>query len=211
MGFYENTGNGGKLLAGRGKAEYGASTVRTGSFNIQMNITDSTYDLDVTFSTPMPDNDYIVDLVCHNQHGSVCILNGTKTANGFTARASCVDSTAVGETMLVSYTAFKLYTDTEYNGLIAKNLGTSVDITSYTTESNKYTFTADGYVYLNGSTLSSGHVYVRIYGANASNSFYANMNITEQHQTMPVFVKKGMKCLVAEISTGATATYIPLE
>lgn len=96
------------------------------------------------------------------------------------------------------------------SNLSANNLGTSIDISSYTTEGNKYTFPSNGYVYLNGSTLSAGHVYARIDGSNGQNVFYLNMNITEQFQTNAIFVKKGMKCIITEITSGATANFIPL-
>ena len=63
MGLYKNTpGNVLVPIAGRGKAEYGASTVRTGSVALEDIASHTGKAVDVVFDTPMPDNDYIVVL-----------------------------------------------------------------------------------------------------------------------------------------------------
>ena len=100
------------LISGHGKAEYGASTVRTGRVNFAItadtNITQS-----ITFNEPMPDADYLVDIFNISQH-SFWTISG-KTANGFNLH---IRSTATDPTYGVTYTAFKLYTDTEYNEVL---------------------------------------------------------------------------------------------
>ena len=167
-------------VAGNGRAEYGASTVRRGTIGVPAIAANVDYaDQTITFSTPMPDADYLIDLSLQgsNTHRvAFHVVANTKTVNGFTVRftpigvkqitgvgvqgvadslsytltverdstypnltknTAIVDPTAslpndwnamqtgylknpmpANEATLV-YTAFKLYTDTEYNQVLA--------------------------------------------------------------------------------------------
>ncbi|EXM38479.1 hypothetical protein RASY3_14155 [Ruminococcus albus SY3] len=180
-------------LAGQGKAEYGASTVRKGTVGVPAIAANADYvDQTITFSTPMPDTDYLVDLSLQgsNTHRvAFHVVANTKTVNGFTVRFTPIgvkQTTEVGvsgitnnlsymltvqrddvypnltkntalidpavslptewnpmqtgylrnpmpanESTLV-YTAFKLYTDTEYNNLLDNAVLTS-DVTDSVT------------------------------------------------------------------------------
>ena len=116
MGLYKNTNGVLTPIAGRGKAEYGASTVRTG--NVAVNIAGGgTNPMEVTFDTPMPDANYMVDCTITDQQLSKQIITvEKKTANGFILYVTNVYTNALSYN--IKYTAFKLYTDNEYNGLL---------------------------------------------------------------------------------------------
>lgn len=115
MGFYENTNGVLSPIAGRGKAEYGASTVRTGTVNVSAIPADDTVTGTVTFDTPMPDANYIIDLKPNTTRINIIIT--AKSANGFSYTARNLFDIATS-TWNFYYTAFKLYTDNEYNGLL---------------------------------------------------------------------------------------------
>lgn len=118
MGLYNN--NAGVLtpIAGRGKAEYGASTVRTGIITVEGDGSSSFITVNVTFDIPMPDANYIVDINPYTaswERTQWRTLN--QTASGFRFDATRVDGAAM-LTAKYSYTAYKLYTDNEYNDLL---------------------------------------------------------------------------------------------
>lgn len=107
-----------RKAAGNGKAEYGASTVRSGLINVPQVDAEGTADVEVIFDTPMPDADYQVTI----EYPTVGTINliawiKSKTANGFilgVGRPMDKES----QTNVIKYTAFKLYTDTEYNEVL---------------------------------------------------------------------------------------------
>jgi len=101
-------------VAGNGKAEYGASTVRSGTF--VYSLTDNVpISKTIAFDSAMPDSDYLLEI--DTGSSKVSCGNITKSASGFTCFLRNNDSAEVaGRTF--SYTAFKLYTDTEYNSLL---------------------------------------------------------------------------------------------
>lgn len=123
MGHYYHSGNGNlQLLAGRGKAEYGASTVRKGTFSSPAISGESATVIGVTFDTPMPDADYMIDISRSSDDttGLVFSTIKNKTKNGFQlfiARPYSSDIPAGAYSG--TYTAFKLYTDNEYNNILA--------------------------------------------------------------------------------------------
>ena len=118
------------MVAGRGKAEYGASTVRTGSFsNPALDAESGSTTQTITFAEPMPDSNYQVEL---DKGGNLSFVSvSSKTANGFTVTWARPYSSALpaGSTA-VTYTAFKLYTDTEYNEVLETLTSPWVDISS---------------------------------------------------------------------------------
>ena len=105
------------LLAGRGKAEYGASTVRSGRVTGTLANVGSYLLINVTFDTPMPDTDYLVEF-SHDYLADVYVNLNSKTVNGFTFIVSTFNSGDAGSTIKIDYTAYKLYTDVEYNEVL---------------------------------------------------------------------------------------------
>ena len=114
-------------VAGQGKAEYGASTVRKGTFTGTDNGT-GLINITVTFDNPMPDADYLVDITDVSSVENFWVSVAAKTKNGFSLylRKSTGGSSI---TVNGTYTAFKLYTDTEYNNLLNNAVLTS-DVTN---------------------------------------------------------------------------------
>lgn len=103
-------------VAGQGKAEYGASTVRKGTINITEIPAASTKCVPITFDTPMPDSNYEVILSPDNWVIQATERSLGKTANGFYVNA--FNSYGAAQDAVITYYAFKLYTDTEYNNLL---------------------------------------------------------------------------------------------
>lgn len=119
MGFYYNDNGTLKKIAGKGVAEYGASTIRTftGSMTVQANNKASA--LQVVFDTPMPDTDYLISYPELDRAYSHLIFDiYNKTVNGFTLYATNEYNTDL--TFNVTVRAYKLYTDIEYNSILNK-------------------------------------------------------------------------------------------
>ena len=118
MGLYKN--NNGVLIpiAGRGKAEYGASTTRRNTWtNSEAINPDSSIAFSVSFDVPMPDDNYEVDWTC-SASALHPVIEG-KTASGFTGHAYRLISPAVEiGNGIINFTAFRLYTDLEYNEVL---------------------------------------------------------------------------------------------
>ena len=130
MGLYKHNGDGNlQIISGRGKAEYGASTIRTGTVTVSVNAGKAIV-LPITFAEPMPDTDYMVDLehIHTNPYSMQLTTVNNKTVNGFDLVATNFYSAAL--TYDVNYTAYKLYTDNEYNGLITNASRIRNDITN---------------------------------------------------------------------------------
>lgn len=96
------------------------------------------------------------------------------------------------------------------NGRIDKHaLGSNVDLTGYTSTSNQYTCTADGYVAMSTGTTLNDEIAVRINGnfsvaAFCTRASYANNN--------GIFVKKGMTLYtIVNIGTSNSAVFKPLQ
>lgn len=118
MGLYKN--NNGVLIpiAGRGKAEYGASTTRRNTWtNSEAINPDSSIAFSVSFDVPMPDNNYEIDWTC--SASALHPVVEEKTASGFTGHAYRLISPAVEiGNGIINFTAFRLYTDLEYNEVL---------------------------------------------------------------------------------------------
>lgn len=121
MGLYKNTNGVLAPIAGRGKAEYGASTYREKTISFTVNAL-SYAKLTVTFDEPMPDANYIIaypEISTFYSNLSFQILNTVSepiTANGFTA---LVTNTYNGQlSTTVKFKVYKLYTDNEYNDVL---------------------------------------------------------------------------------------------
>ena len=102
-------------VAGQGKAEYGASTMRSGTVTVAIDPQQYTT-VPVTFDTPMPDADYLVDVSFPTQQPISYYVVNNRTKNGFNLFIK--NEGAGSANASVTYTAFKLYTDTEYNSLL---------------------------------------------------------------------------------------------
>ena len=175
-------------VAGQSKAEYGASTVRSGYLNAEnlkeqfsgvtvLDLEHQSVQYAITFSTPMPDNDYIVICDVHNTSLQVEVAGADKTKNGFivtvrnlvaTMRADRGETTDSFTFDLIdnyfNYTAFKLYTDTEYNNLL--DLPDRVETLETTTSGN-----------ISGATTNSGTITSAIY-ARSGNVVQLRLTLT---------------------------------
>lgn len=127
MGLYSNNNGALTPIAGRGRAEYGASTTRSGQV-VFSSVTAGTYQTQtVTFDTPMPDADYLVADNCPDSLANAYVNISDKTVNGF--KITITNNTGAVITSLAwKYTAFKLYTDTEYNELLNNQLYSTSEI-----------------------------------------------------------------------------------
>lgn len=86
----------------------------------------------------------------------------------------------------------------------------SVDLTGYTSSSNKYTCPSDGYVVLTSRQVSSGKLNVNI-ELSAGQTVYEYMSITAAWQLHSVFVKKGMKVYIDAMPANTGVTFSPLD
>ena len=132
MGLYFNNNGNLQMISGRGKAEYGASTVRTGTISLPSQTAHSTIEpITVTFSESMPDDDYQVsfDTFETTSVGYRVLYVKSKSASGFTVGGLNADAGSI-PAGTINYTAFKLYTDLDYNSLIANATRIRNDITS---------------------------------------------------------------------------------
>lgn len=122
MGRYKvnNDGTLGAMISGRGKAEYGASTVRTGSLSVtgipKVGTSPAYKEITVTFDSPMPDANYELETSVGYQ-AFVFTAISNKTANGFRAVFTSIYTNSDID-ITFTYTAYKLYTDTEYNAVL---------------------------------------------------------------------------------------------
>ena len=95
--------------------------------------------------------------------------------------------------------------------LTINTFGNNVDLSSYTSDDNLYTFSNDGYVCISSTTATTGTGQLTIYDSNSLGSnFGFVLNATGAWQGNAVFVKKGMRAKVNALATGFVALYIPL-
>ena len=117
MGVYFNDNGDLKLIAGEGKAEYGASTIRKGTETLQVTSGTGVSKL-ITFSSPMPDTNYVINIEETAIMGNQTLLIANKTINGFTAHA-WFNREGNDQYVTFNYTAFKLYTDIDNSKALA--------------------------------------------------------------------------------------------
>lgn len=110
-------------VAGRGKAEYGASSVRSGTYIPSGPVkTQDDLPFSVTFSEPMPDNDYQV-IFGSSSYGAAsgtiqCVVRSRSTT-GFTGIIRNVGQDEVSVASgTFTWFAFKLYSDVEYSNIV---------------------------------------------------------------------------------------------
>lgn len=85
----------------------------------------------------------------------------------------------------------------ELDGLTANKASTAVDISGYSTSSNKYVVPSDGYIYINNNTGQTGTAYA--YGSN--NNVCALVGGVEGRHSL--FVRKGLKIFISGTVAGA--------
>lgn len=92
---------------------------------------------------------------------------------------------------------------------VKNKIGTSVNLASYNTSSNKYTFPHDGYLYIYSHT-AAGAVGVFLYGSN--DILIGNViRVNGQFNSLAIFVQKGMKTYVGTNNgTDNGISYAPL-
>ena len=87
--------------------------------------------------------------------------------------------------------------------------GTSVDI-SGATFSNKYTFPADGYIYVRSENDTSGINKAAIIGSNGITVAYIYQPISAANDIRSLYVRKGMMFYVVQKSANASMKFTPL-
>ena len=90
-----------------GDIEAGAVAQRSGTVSSGTVASGATESVNVTFDSPMPDDDYIVNFNTPDT-GRLNLRVTNKTANGFTV--SCMNNTSSSASSDIEYTAFKTYT-----------------------------------------------------------------------------------------------------
>lgn len=126
-----------------GDIEYGAVATRKGTINVPSIGEASQASVAVTFSEPMPDTDYEVnidEIVASNNVQPYTIGVYSKTVNGFTVMFFNPSSGSAARSM--KYTAYKLYTVADAEALYSKVLDMEAMIPSSASSTNKFA-TAD--------------------------------------------------------------------
>lgn len=90
------------------------------------------------------------------------------------------------------------------------NYGNKVDLSSYTSQSNMYTFPSDGYVTMNSTTTSTGIMTCALFSADNRYVASFKVNISGTYYADSRYVRKGMKCYVA-LSGTMIAEFYPLS
>lgn len=90
------------------------------------------------------------------------------------------------------------------------NYGNKVDLASYNSASNKYTFPSDGYVTMNSTTTSTGKLSGALWSADDKYVASMSSTISGAYHADSWFVRKGMKCYVA-LSGSMIAEFYPLS
>lgn len=85
-----------------------------------------------------------------------------------------------------------------------------IDIASYNTVSNMYTFPHDGYVVASSETATSGLIRVAICDCDGYPVSFIYHTITDIYQIYSVYVKKGMKAYASIVASGAIVQFYGL-
>lgn len=95
------------------------------------------------------------------------------------------------------------------NDVTKNSAGTSVDI-SGATLSEKYTFPADGYIYVSSETDTSGINKTAITGSNGITVAYIYQPISAANDVRSLYVRKGMQFYVVQKSANSAMRFTPL-
>ena len=93
------------------------------------------------------------------------------------------------------------------SGLTKNDLGSGVDISSYTTTDNLYTCPSDGYILLDASASASTWVNVEIYGSTSNNVLV----VSASDGRNGIFVRKGMRVRKSGGDGTPYAYFYPLQ
>ena len=88
--------------------------------------------------------------------------------------------------------------------------GSQISLESYTTAANKYTFTNDGYIYINSGSATSSTIRIVIADATGSAIITKYLPLSSGVIRDSVYVRKGMAVYCDNIPTGATVKFVPL-
>lgn len=92
------------------------------------------------------------------------------------------------------------------NDAITKNnIGTYIDITSQTTNPNRYTFPSDGYFYVATTNWASPNI------VSAQNNNSANYTVYSAASPIITYVKKGMRAMIYGKDGTVTVRFYPFE
>lgn len=110
-------------VAGRGKAEYGASSVRSGTYTPSSSVqVQEDLSFSVTFSEPMPDNDYQVIFGSSSNDtasGTMQCVVRSRSTTGFSGVIRNVGTSEISAASgTFTWFAFKLYSDVEYSNIV---------------------------------------------------------------------------------------------
>ena len=131
-------------------------------------------------------------------------VKANQTLNNVVFRPMLVDNNYIDDG------EFMPYHETVVDIVSKNSAGTSVDLSSYSSLSNKYTFASDGYISLSGDSNTSGYISVFVYGSDNNSIITHVMPITMANQSQSLYVKKGMKCYVTSSVSDITVIFIPL-
>lgn len=92
------------------------------------------------------------------------------------------------------------------------NLGTAVDLSTYTAYSNMYTAPSDGYVHFLSAASGSSARTIYTYGNNttAATDSHFTHSTSANNKAFEIFIKKGLKIYADGLQTGDTINFYPL-
>ena len=179
-------------VAGNGKAEYGASTVRRGTVTVSADTSTNYVTSTVTFADAMPDSNYDVTIYMTGENGYNVVqwIVQNKSATGFQVTCATVDGQYFQDSshsFTFSYTAFKLYTDLDYNRILSamptsasssNKLATSSDVNGLSSLDypivNAGSESLDVVAYLRNNLPLNRVCNVRILGTNLTNAPFSD-------------------------------------
>lgn len=91
------------------------------------------------------------------------------------------------------------------------NIESQINLNSYTSFSNPYVFPSDGYVVVYASSSTSSSAYAKIMGETDS-GYVITIGAYggNSYPSFATFVRKGMRCYVANISNNGQVVFHPL-
>lgn len=98
-----------------------------------------------------------------------------------------------------------MYVSSQNDAITKSNIGTFVDITSQTTNPNRYTFPSDGYFYVGTTDWASPNI------ISAQNNNSANYTVYKTSAPIINYVKKGMRAMIYAKSGDVTVRFYPFE
>ena len=125
-----------------GNIEYGAVATRKGTINISAIAAGGNGAETVTFDTPMPDANYLVDFVSNTNRLNISEAN-TKTANGFTCHYLNVSDGSSPANATIIWTAYKLYDVADAEQLYSQLQDISAMVPSNASSSNQFSTKSD--------------------------------------------------------------------